>query len=117
MIYGDNKLVYGDITYDRQLQAFAGLDMVMWRSVIGRDQIGRICSLGQLCWMPAIRVGEPWRGRLHQNTIISGHQFSLSCSILIVYHDIVSPTLKVNPTLFSIPCKIWGDYIDLSCCK
>jgi hypothetical protein len=31
-----------------------------------------------------------------------------SCSILIVNRGIVSPTLNVNPTLFVIPCEMFG---------
>ena len=30
--------------------------------------------------------------------------------MLIVNPSIVSPTLNVNPTLFVIPCKFFGDY-------
>ena len=40
------------------------------------------------------------------------HKFEFSCSILIVKHGIVSPTLNVNPTLFVIPCEFFeGLYI------
>ena len=38
------------------------------------------------------------------------HQFYVSCSILSVIRSIVSPTLDVNPTLFVIPCDLWGGY-------
>ena len=31
--------------------------------------------------------------------------------------SIVSPTLNVDPTLFVIPCKMFGGIIDLQCCK
>jgi hypothetical protein len=40
---------------------------------------------------------------------IKGHQFELSCSILIVNHGIVSLTLLiVHPTLFVISCIFYG---------
>ena len=43
------------------------------------------------------------------SAILSVTNFWLSCSILIVKHGKVSPTLNVNPILFVIPCKkIWG---------
>ena len=35
--------------------------------------------------------------------------FKSSCSILIVYSGVVSPTLNVNPTLFVTLCKFWRD--------
>ena len=46
------------------------------------------------------------------NMIISEfHRFLLSCSILIVIHSIVLPTLNVKPTLFVIPCEFFTFYL------
>ena len=41
----------------------------------------------------------------------------LSCSMLIVNHSIMSPTLNVNPKQFVTPCKFFWGIMELKCCN
>ena len=54
---------------------------------------GRVFTNNRLIICKALEV-------VYTKCDIQCHQFYLSCSILIVNHSVVSPTLNVNPTLF-----------------